>query len=187
MSLSLVDLVELIVAVGVAQPKKAPLEPLNVTYNESKAKSRPWADESLTSSRSTVVGSLLPIGWRRDAIEAGRCLVAGDDPTLGIDGHRDPRATRLLRHGEQSLDLKTGQQMERVAGAASEAAVGPRGTLGAISGFWVSGCHRPGRLRRQHRQPAERQPTSQCPRGDREFHVFHFANIGSCGLPRERT
>ena len=38
------------------------LEPLNVTYSESKAKSKPWADESLTSSRSTRVGSLLPIG-----------------------------------------------------------------------------------------------------------------------------
>ena len=55
------DLVELIVAVGVAQTEEAPLEPLNVTYNESKAKSRPWADESLTASRSTVVEALLPI------------------------------------------------------------------------------------------------------------------------------
>ena len=42
-------------------------------------------------------------------------MIADDQPPLRIARDVDPRAERVLRHGEKFLDLKTGEQIELIA------------------------------------------------------------------------
>ena len=107
-------LVELIVAIGIAQPVETALavaRDVEAVEGEQQTHGRAEVDVQPLDARRLAAADRR----RRDAKQAAASLVAGDDPALGIDGHRDPGAERLFRHGEQSLDLKTGQQMKCVA------------------------------------------------------------------------
>ena len=167
----LCHLVELIVAVGISQTVESTLATVRhvqgIEGPEQSLRPRKLDVEPLDASRFAAADR-----WRRDAIEAGIALVAGDDPTLGIDSQRDPGAEFVFRHGEQSLDLKAREQMECVAGRGR---IGCRRSAGdhahrdlgllrqdVVIAAGGAGCRRP---------TARRRPTTST-RGQRQISSF---------------
>ena len=111
----LFDMIEDVVAVGVGRPVKATARA--AVADDIQGVERPQEplgtgelDRDLLHNRRLRAIERR----RRDPHEPLVALIAGDQPSLGIGGEADPRAKHVLRHGEELLDLKAGEEIERL-------------------------------------------------------------------------
>ena len=111
----LLDMIEDVVAVGVGRPVKATAGA--AVADDIQGVERPQEplgpgqlDRDLLDDRRLRA---IERRWR-DPHEPLVALVAGDQPPLGIGGEADPRSEHVLRHGEELLDLKAGEEIERL-------------------------------------------------------------------------